>query len=91
MRTLLASALVLLACGCADRSSRPSGAGATPSIPGGPDPIVLRVSRSGGVLTAARYPALDTIVWRSIARVPALERIVAFGPDDGYLAAVETG
>jgi len=91
VRTLLASALVLLACGCADRSSRPSGAGATPSIPGGPDPIVLRVSRSGGVLTAARYPALDTIVWRSIARVPALERIVAFGADDGYLAAIETG
>ncbi|WP_439642056.1 SPOR domain-containing protein [Gemmatimonas sp.] len=91
MRTLLASALVLLACGCSDRSSRPSGAGATPSIPGGPDPIVLRVSRNGGVLTAARYPALDSIVWRAITRVPALGRVVAFGAEDGYLAAVDTG
>lgn len=90
MRTLFAMALVLLACGCADRSSRPSGAGAPPSIPGGPDPIVLRVSRDGGIVTAARYPALDTVVWRSAARVPALARIIAFGPDDGYLAAIDT-
>lgn len=91
MRTLLVSALVLLACGCADGSSRPSGADASPSIPGGPDPIVLRVPRAGGVLTAARYPALDTTLWRSAARLPALDRIVAFGPDDGYLAAVDSG
>ncbi|GAB1341815.1 SPOR domain-containing protein [Gemmatimonas sp.] len=90
MRTLLVSALVLLACGCADGSSRPSGADASPSIPGGPDPIVLRVPRTGGVLSAARYPALDTTLWRSAARLPALSRIVAFGPDDGYLAAVDT-
>jgi hypothetical protein len=51
VRTLLVTAFVLLACGvaggCADRSSRPSGADAPPSIPGGPDPIVLRVSRDG--------------------------------------------
>lgn len=91
MRTLLASALVLLACGCADGSSRPSGADAPPTVPGGPDPIVLRVSRGGGVLTAARYPALDTTVWRSAARLPALAQIVAFGADDGYLAAIDTG
>ncbi|MDQ8159409.1 MAG: SPOR domain-containing protein [Gemmatimonadota bacterium] len=95
MRTLIASALVLLACGvtggCADRSSRPAGADATPSIPGGPDPIVLRVSRDGGFLTAARYPALDSTIWRSSARVPALARIIAFGAEDGYLAAVDTG
>lgn len=95
MRTLLASALVLLACGvaggCADRSSRPSGAGAPPSIPGGPDPIVLRVSRDGGLMTAARYPALDTIIWRSAAKVPPLSRVIAFGAEDGYLAAIDTG
>ena len=90
VRTLLASALVLLACGCADGSSRPSGADAPPTVPGGPDPIVLRVPRAGGILTAARYPALDTTVWRSATRLPALDRIVAFGPDDGYLAAVDT-
>ncbi len=94
MRTLIATALVLLACGvaggCADRSSRPSGADATPSIPGGPDPIVLRVSRDGGVLSAARYPNLDSTLWRSSNRVPALARVIAFGSEDGYLAAVDT-
>ncbi len=94
MRTPIVMALVLLACGvaggCADRSSRPSGADATPSIPGGPDPIVLRVSRDGGVLRATRYPDLDSTLWRSGSRVPALDRIIAFGAEDGYLAAVDT-
>ena len=94
MRTLIVTALVLLACGvaggCADRSSRPSGADATPSIPGGPDPIVLRVSRDGGVMSAARYPDLDSTLWRSSSRVPALDRVIAFGAEDGYLAAVDT-
>ncbi|MES2522011.1 MAG: SPOR domain-containing protein [Gemmatimonadota bacterium] len=94
MRTLIASALVLLACGsaggCADSSSRPSGAGAPPSIPGGPDPIVLRVPRAGGVVSAYPYPALDSALWRSTGRVPALDRVIAFGVEDGYLAAVDT-
>ncbi|HEY0929482.1 MAG TPA: SPOR domain-containing protein [Gemmatimonas sp.] len=95
MRTLFASALVLLACGvaggCADRSSRPSGAEAAPTIPGGPDPLVLRLSRDGGTLTAARYPVLDTTVWRSATRVPPLTQVIGFGPEDGYLAAVDSG
>ncbi len=94
VRTLLASALVLLACGltggCADSSSRPSGAGAPPSIPGGPDAIVLRVSRGGGLLSAYAYPGLDSTLWRSTSRAPALDRVIAFGPEDGYLAAVDT-
>ncbi|MFO0095717.1 MAG: hypothetical protein ACK54K_15585 [Gemmatimonadaceae bacterium] len=94
MRPPLLSALVLLACGgaggCADRSSRPSGAGAPPVIPAGPDPIVLRVPRGGGILTAVRYPALDSVVWRSSGRLPALARVLAFGAEDGYLAAADT-
>lgn len=93
MRTPLAMALLALAIGvvggCADRAPRPAGAGAPPSIPSGPDPIVLRVSRDGGFLTATRYPALDSAIWKSVAKVPALDRIVAFGSDDGYLAAVD--
>ncbi len=95
MRTVLASALLLLVCGvaggCADRSSRPEGAGAPPSIPSGPDPLLLRVPQKGGVLTATRYPALDSVVWRSIGRVPPLSRFIGFGPEDGYLSAVDTG
>ncbi len=83
------SALLILACGCADSSSRPSGADASPRIPGGPDPVVLRVSRSGGIVSAYPYPGLDSVLWRAQSRVPALERIVAFGADDGYLAAFD--
>lgn len=93
MRTLSATALVLLACGfaggCADSSSRPSGAGAPPSIPGGPDPVVLRVSRSGGTVSAYAYPSLDSVLWRSSSKAPSLAQIIAFGAEDGYLAAVD--
>jgi len=95
VRTVFASALLLLVCGvaggCADRSSRPEGAGAPPSIPSGPDPLLLRVPQKGGVLTATRYPALDSVVWRSSGRVPPLSRFIGFGPEDGYLSAVDTG
>lgn len=90
VRTLLASALVLLACGCADRSSRPSGAGALSSIPSGPDPVVLRVPRSGGIVSARPYPAIDSVLWRSTQRVPPLAQVLAFGPDDGHLAAIDS-
>lgn len=82
-------ALFALACGCADRSSRPSGAGAPPSIPSGPDPVVLRVAHDGGFVTAYRYPALDSTLWKSSSRAPAFAQVVAFGVEDGYLAAVD--
>ncbi len=41
-------------------------------------------------MSATRYPDLDSTLWRSSARVPALDRIIAFGAEDGYLAAVDT-
>ncbi len=95
VRTLPTTALVLLACGfaggCADSSSRPSGAGAPSVIPGGPDPVVLRVSRGGGTVSAYAYPALDSVLWRSSTRAPSLSRVIAFGAEDGYLAALDTG
>lgn len=93
VRTLTAMALLLLACGtgggCADSSSRSAGAGVTPSIPGGPDPIILRVPQTGGQVVAYAYPALDSVVWRSSGRAPALRRAIAFGAEDGYFAAVD--
>ena len=89
VRTLFASALLALACGCSDPLSRPSGAGAPPSIPGGPDPVMLRVSRDGGPVVAYPYPKLDSALWRSGAPAPALDHIIAFGAEDGYLAGVD--
>ena len=90
MRTPIALALLLLACGCSDSSSRTAGAGAPPVIPGGPDPIVLRASRAGGLLSAYRYPGLDSVLWRSTQRVPSLARMIAFDPEAGYLAVRDT-
>ncbi len=90
MRTLLAWALLCAVVGCADRSTRPSSSGALAPIPAGPDPLVLRVSRDGGLVSALRYPALDSLVWKSSYRVPPLASVLGFQPDDGYLSAVDT-
>ncbi len=91
MRTPFAWALLLLVCACSDGSERPATTtGALASIPAGPDPIVLRVARGGGLVSAVSYPGLDSVVWRSSFRVPALSRVLGYHPDDGYLTAVDT-
>ena len=92
MRSSLASALVLLlggsAGGCADRP--PAGADAPLTVPAGPDAVVLRLAQGGGVLTAVEYPGLSRVLWRSAGRVPPLGAVIAFGAEDGYLAARDT-
>ncbi len=45
--------------------------------------------RDGGTVTAYAFPGLDSVLWRSGTRAPALQRVIAFGADDGYLAAVD--
>ena len=91
MRTLLASALVLLAaCGGSDAGNGSSAHGA-PSATAlqGPDPVMLRVPRAGGVARAYVYPALDSAVWRSGGTVPAIDHVLAFDPDAGVVAFVD--
>lgn len=90
MRTPLAWALVVVLSACADRPERADGPGALASIPAGPDPVVLRVSQGGGLVTAVSYPGLDSVVWRSSFRVPPLARALGYDPEDGYLTAVDT-
>jgi hypothetical protein len=90
MRTLFASALVLVLSACADRPERADGSGALASIPAGQDPVVLRVPVGGGLVSAERYPGLDSVVWRATHRVPALARVLGHDPEDGYLVAVDT-
>jgi len=90
MRTPLAWALLVVLSACADRPERADGAGALAPIPAGPDPVVLRVSQGGGLVTAFSYPGLDSVVWRSSFRVPPLTRALGYDPEDGYLTAVDT-
>jgi cell division septation protein DedD len=92
VRTPLALALVLAACGPADRRDS-AAAHDAPSAPvsQGPDPILLRVPRAGGIARAYAYPKLDSAVWRSAARVPPLARILAFDQESGLLAYVDSG
>jgi SPOR domain len=47
----------------------------------GPDQIVLRFPRSGGVARAFAYPRVDSVVWTASAKTPVLARLLGF--DDG--------
>jgi hypothetical protein len=42
--------------------------------------------RDGGIVRAYRYPALDSLIWRSQQPTPALERVLAFDGENGVLA-----
>jgi len=84
VRAFAALALIVCACGRADRDAAPGAAGALPSS--GPDPIVVRFPRDGGVVRAFRYPRLDSLIWRSQQPAPALDRVMAFDAENGILA-----
>jgi cell division septation protein DedD len=87
VRTLIALALVLVACGRSDRPDDPATHDASPSMTRatGPDPVVLRIPRSGGTARAYLYPRLDSAAWSSAATVPAPERILGFDEEAGQL------
>ena len=87
MRTLLALALVLVACGRSDRSDDPATHDASPSLTRatGPDPVVLRIARGGGIARAYLYPRLDSAAWSSGSAAPAPQRVLAFDDEAGQL------
>ncbi|NUQ22114.1 MAG: SPOR domain-containing protein [Gemmatimonadaceae bacterium] len=91
MRTLLALALVLAACGRSDRPADPAAHDASPSLTraSGPDPVVLRIPRGGGAARAYLYPHLDSAVWSSPAPLPAPERTLAFDDEAGQLLVAD--
>ena len=88
VRTRFFAALLLIVCACGrgDRDAASGAAGALPSS--GPDPIVIRIPRDGGVVRAFRYPNLDSLIWRSQESTPAIERLLSFDADNGVLAYV---
>lgn len=56
----------------------------------GTDAVVLRAPRTGvGRMTAAVYPQLDSVVWRSSDGVPAIQRVLSFDAAAGRLAALD--
>jgi DNA-binding beta-propeller fold protein YncE len=55
----------------------------------GSDALLLRVPRKGGVARVASYPNIDSTVWSAADAAPVLERILAFDPDAGLIAAAD--
>jgi hypothetical protein len=92
VRSLIAFALVLAACRGSDRSRLPaSGAVASPPrAQRGPDALVLRVPRKGGVPRVTGYPNVDSTVWSGTDAAPSLDHVLAFDADAGLIAAVDS-
>lgn len=91
MRTLFALALAVVACSGSDRSSStPAGRTVSPNPARGPDALILRVPRTGGTARVSAYNDLDSAIWSSTDNVPAIDRVLAFDPDAGLIAAVDS-
>jgi len=90
VRSFIAFALILAACGGGDESAVPATrtASSTPSQRG-PDALLLRVPRNGGVGRVVAYPNTDSTVWTATDPTPPLDRVLAFDPDAGLIAAVD--
>jgi len=88
VRPLIALALVLAACGQADRApaahESPSASSAR-----GPDLLVMRLPRAGGPLRVLAYPRLDSVVWSSTDPAPSISRVLAFDEEAGLLSFVD--
>jgi cell division septation protein DedD len=55
----------------------------------GTDAIVLRVSRTGGIVRAYSYTILDSTLWVSPDRAPRIARVLAFDEDGGVLSVID--
>jgi cell division septation protein DedD len=85
-------ALVLAACGPADRGSSGTArdtAAAASLTAKGPDNLVLRIPRAGGEVRVFAYPRLDTVVWNG-AESPAPARVLAFDEEEGVISLVDS-
>lgn len=57
----------------------------------GPDPLVLRIARTGGEARVYSFQNLDSVVWTSPSRVPPVAQVLGFDQDAGSFAIVDTG
>jgi hypothetical protein len=91
MRVRAAFAIALLAACGSDRPHQPPARVALSATGyNGPDALVLRLARTGGVARVFLYPRLDSALWHTSDAVPALERVLAFDDDAGLLAFSDT-
>lgn len=58
-------------------------------LPTGPDAIVVRVPRTGGIPRAFAYTVLDSAIWSGESKAPAITRVLGFDDEAGTLAVVD--
>jgi hypothetical protein len=90
VRILPALVLVLAACDASDRPEPASGGSAPVVASQSRDQLLLRVPRRGGSARVYAYPRLDSIIWTSPAATPMVTRALAFDPEGGVFAYVDS-
>ena len=89
VRRYLALALAV-ACSGSDRSDLPATRSASATgAADGPDALLLRATRAGGVARVVAYPNVDSTISTTSFEVPRLDRVLAFDAEAGLLAAVD--
>jgi hypothetical protein len=90
VRPLVAFALVLAACGSPDRPPPADTHDAvSANLRNGPDALVLRVPREGGLARVHAYPAVDSMVWTSMQPAPAIGQVLGFDAEAGLASFVD--
>ncbi len=87
MRRLIALALICAA--CTNDKATPDSAPGPITQTRSTDVLLLRAPRRGGLARVYTYPRLDSAVWTDSAG-PAIDRVLAFDPDAGTIAFVDT-
>ncbi len=87
MRRLLL--LALLGAACKGDRAAPDSTTASVVENHGPEPLLLRVPRAGGTGRVYRYPRLDSTVF-TLDEAPAIDHVLAFDPDAGSIAVVDS-
>jgi hypothetical protein len=90
VRPLAALALVLAACGSPDRAPPPAEHDASSAnLRRGPDALVLRLPREGGLARVHAYPNVDSVVWTSVEPMPPVEQVLGFDAEAGLASFVD--
>lgn len=87
---LFITALALTSCDKARSPASSSSSGTSSVGLGGPQPLVLRMPRSGGPPRVFTYPNVDSLVWASSDPAPMPAEVLAFNDDGGSLAYEDT-